>query len=80
MNVPVIPTVVLTGVVVLAGSLAGNTHLGGRFYAGMALYAILLAYLDNYSPEFAGAFALLTLITAVWKFAPAINKSIKGLK
>lgn len=80
MSVPVIPTVVLTGGVVIAGFWADGDKLNIRFFVGLAIYAIALAYLDNFTPELAGMFAVLVLVGAVWTYTPTIAKHLKGVK
>ena len=80
MSVPVIPTVVLTGVVVTAGQWAEGKQLNIRMGVGIAILAVALSYLDNFSPEFAGTFAALILVGAVWTYTPDISKKLKGIK
>lgn len=80
MNVPVIPTVVLTAVVVSAGQIAEGHKLNIRIGVGIAVLAIALSYLDNFSPELAGTFAALILIGAVWTYTPDITKRLKSIK
>lgn len=80
MIVPVIPTVVLTGVVVTAGYWADNKLLNIRIAVGLTVYAIALSYLDNFSPELASMFAALVLVAAVWTYTPTITSHLKGIK
>ena len=80
MTVPVIPTIVLTGVVVTAGHWADSKKMNVRFVVGLAIYALALAYLDNFNAQLAGTFAALVLVGAVWTYTPTISKHLKGVK
>lgn len=66
--------VMLTGLLVVGGYWSQDQKLNLRIAIGVVALALFLSVLDGYSPDIAGKFAVLVLITAVFLYGPAIAK------
>lgn len=72
MSMSPVSSAVLTGGIVAAANVVDKKGLSFRQVAGVGIYAIMLAGINEWSPEIAGKFALLVLLGAAFMYVPTI--------
>lgn len=64
----------LTGAIVVAGQYANGKTLSVRIGVGAVVYAVFLTVITNTNADLGNAFAMATLVTAVFMYGPTIGR------